>query len=73
MIKKMVFTAAIVGTFAAGMVMSINDSEAKKVISNNYDCYSASSGSNEGAWFYDCSDCRKVAGVHSGSAGSCSN
>jgi len=30
MIKKMVFTAAIVGTFAAGMFMSINDSEAKK-------------------------------------------
>lgn len=31
MIKKMLFTAAIVGTFAAGMLMSVNDSEAKRL------------------------------------------
>lgn len=80
------FTAAIVGTFAAGMFMSINDSEARGYYyltqapndtgggGGDIDCYSASSGNADGAWFYDCGSnvCAKVDGVHSGNAQKCS-
>lgn len=83
MFKKMVFTAAIVGTFAAGMFMSINDSEARKLNNSldpsaggsgsGLDCYSASSGTVAGAYFYDCGTfCPKQENkMHSGAAGKC--
>lgn len=74
MIKKSLFAIAMVGCFGVATLFSANSAEAKlQAIGNTVDCYSASSGTAIGAWFYDCGTpkCPKVDGVHSGSSQKC--
>lgn len=48
-------------SFGLGAVI-VESSEAQDVLThegNTYDCYSASSGTVPGAYFYDCTKCEK--------------
>ena len=68
MLKKVLLVACFTASVVIGSSFSVEESHAGQV-----DCYSASSGTQEGAWFYDCGPaaCPKVDGVHSGGSKSC--